>query len=79
MSYASHLKHGIMEKRTTSEKLRVLSVYVPDNVYVSVLGSQVERRRPIGVAGVPLLGLQQSSTHVTGQQQLHHLHMARTI
>ena len=47
---------------------------VPDDVYVSVLGSQVERRRPIGVGGVSFFGLQQSSTHVTGQQQLDHLH-----
>ena len=47
---------------------------VPDDVYVSVLGSQVERRRPVGVRGVSFFGLQQSSTHVTGQQQLDHLH-----
>lgn len=34
----------------------------------------MERRRPVGVGGVSFFGLQQSSTHVTGQQQLDHLH-----
>lgn len=52
----------------------LVCVCVPDDVYVSVLGSQVQRRRPVGVRGVSFFGLQQSSTHVTGQQQLDHLH-----
>lgn len=42
----------------------------PDDVYVSVFGGQVKRRRPIGVSGVSFFGLQQSSAHVAGQQQL---------
>lgn len=57
-----------------SDSLDMVCVYMcvcvcslPDDVYVSVLGSQVEGRRPVGVGGVSFFGFQQSSTHVTGQ------------
>lgn len=48
-------------------------VCLPNDVDMSVLGGQVERRRPVGVGGVSFFRLQQSGAHVTGQEQLHHL------
>lgn len=38
----------------------------------------MKRRCPVGVGGVSFFGLQQSSTHITGQQQLHDLHPEKT-
>ncbi len=39
----------------------------PDDVDVSVLGSEMQRAGAVGISRVSGLGLQQSCTHVTAQ------------
>jgi hypothetical protein len=50
-----------------------LSLVIPDDVDVAILGCQVQGTGAIGVGSVPWPGLQQGRAHVAAQQQLDHL------